>query len=293
MTGAHEVAADLAARFRLNKQARSWRGDCPACSYPRAFSIRVGEGSRPALFCANGCTRDALNDAAQRALGGAWTPAPRQDATITARRREAAQQHALRLWEGSAPASGSPAGLYLAERGIAHSCSAALRYREDCPHPEGGRRPAMMALVHDPAGRPIAIHRTYITRDGRKAAVNPVKASLGPVWGGAIRLAPAALEVVVGEGIETATSAGLLLGLPVAWAAISAGNLATGLVLPPDVRAVVIAADPDPSGRKAAQAAAARWQAEGRRVRIATPDMAGQDFNDLLQARRRAEAPHG
>jgi len=75
---------------------------------------------------------------------------------------------------------------------------------------------------------------------------------------------------VIGEGIETAASAGLLLGLP-AWAAMSAGNLAKGLLLPPEVRAVVVAADPDRPGRAAADAAAIRWQAEGRRVRTATP----------------------
>jgi putative DNA primase/helicase len=48
--------------------------------------------------------------------------------------------------------------------------------------------------------------------------------------------------LVIGEGIETAASAGLLMGTP-AWAAISAGNMAKGLVLPPEVRRVVIAAD--------------------------------------------------
>lgn len=109
-----------------------------------------------------------------------------------------------------------------------------------------------------------------------------------------MRLDPVAPELVIGEGIETAASAGLLLGLP-AWAAINAGNLARGLLLPPEVRAVVIAADPDPVGRDAAAAASTRWQSEGRRVRIATPDQPGRDFNDVLQdrARRAAEGSYG
>lgn len=55
----------------------------------------------------------------------------------------------------------------------------------------------------------------------------------------------------------------------------------------------MIAADPDPAGRAAAQAAAGRWLAEGRRVRVATPDRPGQDFNDLLRARPAPEAAHG
>ena len=139
----------------------------------------------------------------------------------------------------------------------------------------------------------LGVHRTFLAPDGQKADVQPVKASLGPIWGGAIRLDPVAAGLVIGEGIETAASAGLMLGLP-AWAAISAGNMASGLVLPPEVRAVVIASDPDTAGRSAARAAAARWRAEGRTVRITTPDTHGEDFNDMLRARTRGEAmPHG
>ena len=153
------------------------------------------------------------------------------------------------------------------------------------PHPEGGRQPALVALVQDAAGRPLAIHRTYLNRDGGRANVEPPKASLGPIWGGAIRLDQFAegQPVVIGEGIETAASAGRLMGLQ-AWAAVSAGNMAKGLLLPSEAHRLVIAADPDRSGRNAARDAWLRWRAEGRTVQIATPDGAG-DFNDLLRAR--------
>jgi DNA primase len=73
-----------------------------------------------------------------------------------------------------------------------------------------------------------------------------------------------------------------------AWAALSAGNLATGLILPESVRAVVIAADADKAGEDAAETAAARWTNEGRRVRIARPEVAGRDFNDILCSRMEA-----
>jgi Toprim domain len=65
--------------------------------------------------------------------------------------------------------------------------------------------------------------------------------------------------------------------------------MAQGLVLPSGVDSVVIAADPDEPGRKAARDAWFRWRGEGREVRIATPDGSG-DFNDLLRMR---EATHG
>jgi hypothetical protein len=144
----------------------------------------------------------------------------------------------------------------------------------------------MIALVTDVAGAPLAVHRTYLGRDGRKAPIEPAKASLGPVWGGAIRLDGVApdVPVAIGEGIETSASAGRLMGFP-AWAAVSAGNLAKGLVLPPEVGHVVIAADPDDAGRDAAREAWLRWKAEGREVQIASPDREGSDFNELLLAR--------
>jgi putative DNA primase/helicase len=100
--------------------------------------------------------------------------------------------------------------------------------------------------------------------------------------------------MVVGEGIETVASAAILLGGGAAWSAIAAGNLAT-LPLPPlpACPEVVIAADPDLPGQRDAYAAARRWRAEGRAVRIATPDRPDLDFNDLLRARIAArEAPH-
>jgi len=142
-----------------------------------------------------------------------------------------------------------------------------------------------VAEILDAAGQPIACHRTYLTRDGRKAGVNPNKMTLGPMWGGAVRLTTdgtVPTELVVGEGIESSASAGLLLDLP-AWAALSAGNLGGGLVLPDAVRAVTIATDADKIGLREARTAARRWRAEGRRVRIALPDISGRDFNDLLQ----------
>lgn len=233
---AHDLAADLAARFGLRKRPRSWAGTCPACGYARAFSLRVGKGACPSLYCANGCARDELDAVARDALGGAWTPRPAPDAADEHARRERKRAAALRLFSGADPVRPSDsAGRYLAGRGLAHLVGCpALRHHGDCPHPEGGRHPALVARVLDAAGRPVACHRTYLTPDGAKAAADPVRASLGPIWGGAVRLTPDATppaEVAVGEGIETAGSAGLLLGLP-AWAATSAGNLARGLALP-------------------------------------------------------------
>jgi hypothetical protein len=115
-----------------------------------------------------------------------------------------------------------------------------------------------------------------------KAKVADPKRSLGPIKGGAVRLAPAGPTLLVGEGIETTLAAMIGSDLP-GWAALSTGGL-RGLVLPDLVQTVIIAADHDPPGIATAEAAATRWHAEGRRVRIALPPESKTDFNDLVRA---------
>jgi hypothetical protein len=71
-----------------------------------------------------------------------------------------------------------------------------------------------------------------------------------------------------------------------AWSAVSAGNMERALVLPSTIRKVIIAADRDTAGQRAASAAWRRWRAEGRDVLIATPNVDGEDFNDIAREGR-------
>ncbi len=277
----HEIARTL----DLKKASRGWRGTCPSCGYGET-AILSAKGT---LWCAS-CGREGPAAVVARMQEGEHVQAaerqPGRPEPTTAERTA----RALAWWTGAPQdALSTPADVYLTRRGLAGlAASPAIRYRPDVAHPaERGRRPAMLALVQDVAGASVAVHRTFITRGGQKADAVPAKASIGPIFGGAIRLDAAAAELVVGEGVETSASAGRLLKLP-AWAAISAGNLALRMQLPPEVRSVVIAADADGPGRKAAQDAATRWRGEGRRVRIATPDTPGLDFNDLLMRQANA-----
>jgi hypothetical protein len=257
------------------------------CGYSDALVLGISRNGAPLLWCASCDDRDGLR-ALLRGCGA--TNGATRDASETQCREEQklrSKELALRLWRGSQPAAGTLAERYLTARSlIGLAASPALRFRGDCPHPAGGRLPAMVALVTDAVGQPLGIHRTFLRRDGSaKADVEPQRASLGPIWGGAVRLDPLAPELVVGEGVETSASAGKLVGLP-AWAAISAGNLARGVVLPREVRRVVVACDRDLPGIDAAEVAANRWREEGRDVQIASPDSLGADFNDILLAQR-------
>ena len=279
---------ELAFHFNLSpvRGRREWRGDCPACGYASGLVLSHREG-RALLWCASCQDRDAM--AALLRVAGGGGPVVR---CSTPPRPSTGQQRSTRaraIWESTCPLHGTPAASYLDRRGLASLCgSPALRFHPEALHPSGLRLPALVALVQAVDGRAVGVHRTYLQADGQKAAVVPQKATLGLIQGGAIRLKPPAPEIVVGEGIESSGSAGLMLSLP-AWAAISAGNL-SALLLPPEVQAVLIAADHDANGvgQHAAEQAAMRWRAEGRRVRIATPNKPGCDFNDIAM-----EAAHG
>ena len=57
-----------------------------------------------------------------------------------------------------------------------------------------------------------------------------------------------------------------------------------GALVPPPCSEIIIAADADDAGRKAAAQLADRLRYEGRKVSIAAPPVAGADWNDRLQA---------
>jgi phage/plasmid primase-like uncharacterized protein len=293
------TARELAAQFGLHRVGREWRGPCPVCSYAGAFALTDGSRGSPIGWCAS-CRDQAAIAVALTGGSKAGSSVPREKNIRDATGQLARAEGILR---GAVPVATSPIAVaYLNARRIGHLAACAdLHFRDDCPHPTRVRLPAIIAAVRDAGGKLIGIHRTFVRGDGStKADIEPPRASLGPVRGGAVRLVPledvlAVSELVVGEGIETSASAGLLLGLP-AWAAVSAGNLGSGVVLPQAIRRVVIAADndaPDEHGRRpgqdAARAAWFRFRREGRAVRIAMPDPGRGDFNDVLlskEARR-------
>lgn len=127
------------------------------------------------------------------------------------------------------------------------------------------------------------MHRTWLRLDGRgKAAVDPPKAMLGGVSGGAVRLSHGPGPLVVAEGIETALSlaCGLLSGPATIWAALSASGL-RGLRLPDLPGRLIVASDGDAPGRAAAHAVAERASALGWAVSL-LPAPDGRDWNDIL-----------
>ena len=162
---------------------------------------------------------------------------------------------------------------------------------------ENGNRtehPAMIAAVRDANGTLVTIHRTFLTEDGRKAAVDkPKKLCALPdgvtVNGAAIRFGKAGTVLCFAEGIETALSVAIATGLP-CWSCVSAGGLER-VTVPRCVKTVFIFADKDRSGtgQKVALALQRRLQNDGILSCILLPQddisehSKGVDWNDVLR----------
>jgi putative DNA primase/helicase len=239
------------------------------------------------VHCHAGCDAcDILAELRRRGLIGGTGDAVRP-VRMTVRcgdRADIARRIALarRVWDGARDPRGTPVMAYLAGRGITIPLPPSLRWAPALRRPDGTYAPAMVARVDGLDGELIGVHRTWLYSGDRGRWHRRDRASLGPIASGAVRLAPAAAMLLVGEGIETSLAAMEATRIP-AWSALSTAGL-TRLVLPPSVRTVVSLADHDHNGagERAARGAAVRWLAEGRSVRIAMPPEPGTDFNDML-----------
>ena len=285
MTAAEIAAACGGAR----RSGQWWRCICPVhgSRTGRSLSLALRDHARGvALFCHAGCSRDDMIAELRRRgllvdIGGGARPAlvaaRNNDRDDTARRTALAQ----RIWTAAKDARGTPVERYLAGRGIMLPVPPSLRWAPRCWDREVlADLPAMVARVEHVRRGFVGCHRTYLTADHHRRD----RASLGPIGGGAVRLATMRPDdwLVIGEGIETVLSVMHCMGLP-GWAALSAGGVEQ-LVLPLAARLVLIVADHDANGtgERAARLAAERWVGEGRRVKLAMSPEPGTDFNDVL-----------
>ncbi|RYY09456.1 MAG: virulence-associated protein E, partial [Alphaproteobacteria bacterium] len=205
---------------------------------------------------------------------------------------------AQRIVKDSVPIEGTPAAVYLRSRGITMDLPHALRFaRLAPPKIEGngvlkangpGLLPTLVAIVTNAAGELVALQRTYLTEDGRKAKTTDpkgkVKYSLGNVIGGSVQLGPPAASILVCEGLEDGLTLAEGLGRSV-WVAAGTAMM-PAVIFPAVVRSVVIGADGNAPGEAAAQKAAEAYTASGLSVRIMRPTPPFVDFNAELMGVR-------
>jgi phage/plasmid primase-like uncharacterized protein len=286
------TAETIAKALGGHRAGATWMARCPAHddSSP-SLAISAGKNCKVLVRCHAGCDqRDVIAALIERGL---WDSTGKRPGGIARKHRKnlerepdpdakARTEAALAIWRASQDIAGSLGEAYLRSRGLALSPPSALRFHSALKHASGGVWPAMVALVaHGETGEALAVHRTFLARDGEgKAPVDPPKMMLGPCRGGVVRLGEPGDVLMLGEGIETCLAVMQATGKP-AWAALSTSGLRS-LDLPRAIAKVIVLADGDEPGEAAAQACARRWQREGRSVRIARPP-SGMDFNDLLK----------
>lgn len=269
-----------------------WRGHygtarCPAHDdRSPSLSIADGDKGRLLLFCHAGCSYDDIRGALPGALSGENEQPPEPSSHLSRPACNALGPLIARLWEESRSIAGTRVEAYLRGRAISSTSSSALRFHPDLRHPTGPRFPAMVSRVQRLDGGLTGLHRTYLDpQSPKKAAIEPQKAMLGPCKGGAVRLRDGGHVLVACEGIETGLSlCDALDNHHAIWAGLSASGVAN-LNLPTmtlERSGLLIAADGDSTGRKAANALAARARVLGWTVEvISAPD--GRDFNDLAR----------
>jgi hypothetical protein len=258
----------------------------------RSLSILADHG-RVVVSCfgagdwkeALGHLRDAgLIDRDNRPTGAATTtltPLP----LVSSRERAAA---AGRIWEGGRAIGETLAQTHLRLRHISG----------DLPGPRVARfnpavplcaystedwiasRPALVVAIRDAGGAFTGVEATYLRPNGRRAdELRIPRKHIGRVPAGcAVRIDPAAADMLVAEGFVTALSARARFTLP-AWALLSTRNLRSWSA-PRDVRSVLIAGDNGADGRRSASVLAQRLEAQGVRTRLAFPDAPFGDWND-------------
>lgn len=284
------VPAELAVAISEGIRNGAWiRACCPWCSTgpsDRSIAARYDDPSDWRCFR---CHREQeLRDGKRRHRA--------DNARKVALRDEAAKKRAaaIDLLEQCVPVRrGDPVDLYLRARqlvppGPGDAWPSSLLLHRRLWHPRARAHfAAMVAVVTDVGGMRCAAHRTYLTQDGRKALVRPVKMALGPIRGCAIRLGHGP-RIIVAEGIESALAAAAYhadAGLA-PWSAISAGGIET-LAIPREVTRIVVARDRGKAGRNAAIKLRARVRAleiEQQRIihfQVYCPARDREDFADF------------
>ena len=291
-----DVAHRLSAK--LKRSGPHWIGPCPlGCAKCDGFIVTP---SKHLFLCRpSGATGDAI-DMVEHAL---WIdradalafvlrrdlpnapyrcdPSPRRiaivpppdDAATTA-------EQAIALWREAVDPRGTLVEQYLNSRALHLDDVLAgdvLRW-----HP---RKSAMLALFRNiETGRPQAVSRTFLDREGNKRA----RKFLGPVKGAAVMLDrfDAVLGGLhVGEGVETCMTARQFEHRRPCWALGSKDAVAAFPVLA-GIECLTILAENDENGasERAVEACAARWHAAGRKVIINEP-IVGKDLNDAIRLR--------
>lgn len=323
------------------REGHEWRVGSPAGEKGRSMAVHL-TGAKAGVWkdFASGTGGDALDLVAACLFGGdkrqafAWArgwlgfgDVPEHDAARRAqlraqaearKEREVADEKKTRagikrLWLGCAEKlRGTPVDLYLQGRGIELSRlqrqPRSLRFHASLRQPEAGASfPALVAGCVSAAGEMVAVHRTWLARDGAsgawvKAPVRDPKMTWGRLGGASIRLwrgasnralkdAPKGEAVVITEGIEDGLTVALAAPELRVLVGVSLANMGQ-MKLPEQIGRVVIHAHNDeaPAAIAGLERAVANFRAQGFDVALARAPGGAKDFNDVVKANAKGVA---
>ena len=266
-----------------NLEPGEYRLGCPNCSRgpkDKTFGVTVQHDSA----AVGHCFRCEYVETYRPDRAATNRPGKAIERPLAPSKRQTLSQYGFELFGACMGLRGTIGESYLLARGCAlPPADADLRFHPALPHPSGHVGPGLVGLVtHAQTRVPMTLHRTWVRADGMKADCDPPRMLLGghAKKYGVIRLWPdecVTYGLGIAEGVETALS--LALAYQPVWACIDAGNLAALPVLAV-IETLIIGADHDDAGIKAAKACADRWTAAGVDVRIIAPATERQDWND-------------
>jgi len=279
-------------------------GNCPTCSNgdPKSDRFRLDKDTINGTWFCNQCTPQAGDGfgLVQNVLGLDFIGAAKRIAEVLGVVSSDPKNHkpptdpriALnKVWSSSTPLTeNDPVRKYILSRKLLLMPDN-VRYCKDCYESETkANLPAMVARVQNYEGKPVSIHRTYLSGEGKAKIDSPKKLMPGtePLSGSAIRLFMPDGKVFekdtlgVAEGIETAMAAAQLFRIAT-WATIST-SIMVGFKPPKEYRKIVIFSDNDSnfSGQKAAYILANKLYLDDLVVSVETPENQGEDWNDCL-----------
>ncbi len=258
------------------------RLSCPACGRKpndKTLGVTLDHEGRGVAHC----FRCNYVESYRPEHGALHQPGKTINRPVQAAKHETLSEYWLELWSACNPPHGVALDYLKSRRCALPPEDGDLRFHPALKHPSGYVGPALVALITDiHTNAPISLHRTWVNADGSKADANPPRMLLRDhrKQGGVIRLWPddcVSFRVAICEGIETGLS--LAHAYEPVWACIDAGNLAQFPLLL-GVSSLLIAADNDPAGIKAANECAARWANAGHEVFVTQQNQ--NDVNDAL-----------
>jgi putative DNA primase/helicase len=283
-------AAALAHALGATRSGRQWKCKCVAHEDREPSMIIFDGRERVQVRCLAGCDQqDLINALRSRGL---WERGVFADAASYKRTQAAkvscetealrSRDRARRIFDDADLCHGTLAQRYLESReiwSVAREIEDA-RFHPKCPREKGVQPAIVVAMRMRGAPGVQAVQRIFLTSDARKDGAM----MLGIAGGAAMMLGGVVSNVLnVAEGFESGVSV-RMMDSGATWALGSAGALDRLGVLD-DVDRLVIWADHDAAGMKAALACRVRWREAGRDVAVWVPPDEGQDAADVWRSR--------